>query len=177
MKLFKRGALLAAMAVASVALMAGAASAGISPDPYTGSGDSGSFVTRTALGTSTCNLSNITGQLDGKRGGADGVITGLTISGCGGVILSATSLTRAADPISVDLDAGVVRVDNVRVLVTTIFGTCLYSGSLTGTWSSPTSTIRVSNPSFPLDTQLFGLCSGSADVTLTVNTAATITNP
>ena len=122
------------------------------------------------MGTSTCNVSGLAGTLTGTAGGASGNVTAVTASGCRGVITSARVLT----PLSVSINRGVVTV-NVAILITnSLGGSCLYSGTLTGSATSPTRSITASNPALGGLTRLSGFCSTTADANLTINTGASI---
>jgi hypothetical protein len=178
MKLFKRGLLAVAMIAATAAAVAPTASATLRPtSPYSFTTGTGTFVSRTVLGTSSCNLSGIAGTLTGVTGGATGVVTSIaTISGCSGLITAANArLVTAAAPINASIVNGVTTLTNVRLLITNALGgQCLYAGTLRGTWTSPTSTITAGG-SVALVTNLNGgFCSNPADATLSVTVPGAI---
>lgn len=176
MKFMKRGLAVGAIVASSFAIIAGSASAALSPNPYSSTSDSGSFTSNTALGTSRCNISAINVSLSGTATGASGSVSGLTVSGCSGAITGASaSLVTSGNPIGVTLSSGTVTLTNVNLLIRNILGgSCLYRGTLTGTYTAPTRSITARNSAFPLLTTLSGFCSSTADANLTVNTAATI---
>jgi hypothetical protein len=93
------------------------------------------------------------------------------VSGCSGAITAASQLGSA--PIS--LFGGITTINGFSVLVTTMFGTCLYVGILSGWWTSPTRSFTAYNRSYPLLVTLSGFCTSTVDLSLTVNTGATIT--
>lgn len=176
MQFIKRGLAVGAVVASSIAIFAGSASATLSPNPYSSTSDSGSFTSNTALGTSRCSVSGINLRLSGTGTGATGSVTALTVSGCSGAITGASaSLVTSANPIGVTLSSGTVTLTNVNLLIRNILGgSCLYRGTLTGTYTTPTRSITARNAAFPLFQTLSGFCSSTADANLTVNTGATI---
>jgi hypothetical protein len=134
---------------------------------------------RTELGTTTCAGSALRGTLTGATGGASGSITALTFSRCSGVVSAARSLASSLNPVSIVLNGGAATVSNWALLLSIFAGvvTCLYQGTLTGTWTSPTSMVRVTNGALPLRTALTSGCWTIVDFSMTVFTSATISNP
>lgn len=176
MRFFKRGLMFGALVASVAAIAAAPASAGISPSPYTlTSADSGSLVTVTPLGTSTCVIGGLAGSLATTGTGVSGSATAATLSGCSGVIQRATVLP----PVTITLtNTGLTVSVNGNILVVTALGSCLYGGTLRGTWTSPTRSITATNTAIPLLRTLSGFCSSSANVTLRFTLAsATVTNP
>lgn len=74
---------------------------------------------------------------------------------------------------------GVTTLTNWQFLIDHILTvSCLYSGTLTGTWTSPTGTIRARGTLGNATRLNTGFCATqSADVTVTINTTAVIRNP
>jgi hypothetical protein len=165
MKLIKRGALVAAMAVASAALFAGSASASISPTGPFARG-SGSFNTISTLGTGNCALANVAGNVASSSSAS---VTSFTVSGCsgtltGGAFSGAIAVTSGAGTASAAID---LLISNF------IGGRCRYTGTFTGTIPSPSSSVTVSGTANLLTT-LGGICTPTATSNLTI-TVPTLT--
>lgn len=171
MKRMKRYVAVAAVATAALAATSGAASAAISPDPYLFStSDSGSKVSRTALGTSNCSIGGLRGTLTGNANGASGSITAGTLGGCAGLITGG----RILFPVTIDINRGVVTVGMANLITTVLGGSCLYAGTLTGTMANGGSVITVGSPAFRLVTRLSGLCDATLDLLIRIGIGARI---
>ncbi|ADB51793.1 hypothetical protein [Conexibacter woesei] len=179
MSFMKQGLVAVGLIAACVGLTSGTAAASISPDPYSSTTDTGRLAINSVLLAGTCRLSNVAASaIGGLAGGARGLITGYTISGCSGQIQRAQTLTTSRNPITVVLLAGSTGLSNITILFTTPFGECLYAGTLSGTWSTPTRTIAASNLRLGLFVMLRGLCDSFLDVDATIGPiGATISNP
>jgi hypothetical protein len=151
MKLFKRGPLVAMMAVAAFAVTGGTAMASIdaSPDAVVAGntvyGLGGSISTTSALGLSTCSnvdVDLLIGAVGGAGAGASGSVTALNDNAsCGGVLTGITLTNNwsvAATSCSGGAASGtcMLTIGIPTVTVSTIVGTCLYSASLSGTWTN-----------------------------------------
>jgi hypothetical protein len=178
MKKLQRSVLTGGLIAALLVMMDSTVRGSVSPNPYSSSTDRGLLWMRGALGTGTCNITGISWSLLGVTGGAAGSIGSYNLNGCTGIILSARSENSVASPITVTLISGVTVVRNLSFLITTSFGDCHYRGTLSGTWTSPTSMFASGNNSFPLLSRLSGICENPVAVTFTSHsTGATITNP
>lgn len=166
MKVLKRGALVAAMAVASVALLAGSASAAISPDPYITSSASGTFSAITTLfGTSTCDLQNMSANATGTANGATGSVTGFTVANCTNAITSG----RYVAPVDVDIANGIATATIHEILIVNIVGgECSYRGTLTGTMTNGGNSATLTGELDLYRNLNSWICSDPADVELTV---------
>lgn len=159
----KRGLVVAVIAVASAAATAGPASASMSPNPYSTGSGTGSISTISALGTSSCSFSNITASGTGNVDGASLTITGFTAFGCRGVITAA----RLNKQETMSINRGTVTV-NTGKLFTTILGTCLYVGTLTGTMPNGGNSAVVSG-TLNLFRTLSGFCSSTKSARRTIS--------
>lgn len=160
MKILKRGLVVAATAAASVAFLAGSASAAITPDPYSTTAGTGSFSTSSLLGPGGCRLGGMTANATGTATGATGTISALTASGCTGTITAA----RYSGPITVSINRGAVTASVQLLINNVVGGACSYAGTLTGSIANGGNTATMSG-SMRLVTTLSGFCSSSATVT------------
>ncbi|ADB50872.1 hypothetical protein Cwoe_2449 [Conexibacter woesei DSM 14684] len=97
----------------------------------------------------------------------------MTFSGCTGTLLAANFLASA----SVVLLTGVTRIVLSMLRIDVINGQCLYSGTLTGSWTSPTSTVAGTNAAFPLLRTHVPPCSSTISNGLSFPVSGVITNP
>ncbi|WP_236262150.1 autotransporter [Conexibacter woesei] len=173
MKLFKRGALVAAMAVALTAMFAGPASATIT-FPFDNAGrtlGSGSFNTISRLGNGSCVLSGVRASTSSSTTGS---VTGFTASGCRGTLTAATYVSAINIISDLVSSPRSVSADIVLLIRNILGGSCQYRGRFAGTGSG-TSTVSVRGTA-ALDVTLSGACTPTADASLTVTLpGATIT--
>lgn len=186
MKFLKHGLLAAILAVVGSIALAATASAGFVPDnPYRlSNADSIRFTTDTALGTGSCDVVNIVGEIELIDGAYSGEITDADIVNCQGPITSATLLppvTISGRLVTRDgSDWATMSADVALLVVNFLGGHCLYRGTLTGLEEVPTSRMTLSNPSVGLfqrlssSTPIIGICSGSADANLMITLAGSI---
>jgi hypothetical protein len=161
MKFIKRGAALVAAAAVSAVVFVAPAAATITPNPYSTTSGTGTFTTISSLGNGSCNLSGI----NATASGATGSVTAFTASGCRGTITAARKSSNIT--ISSSLATGIATA-SVSLLVTNILGgNCLYAGTMTGRLTR-TSSITLTG-TIPLTATLSGICTPSADSSLTVN--------
>ncbi|HST42052.1 MAG TPA: autotransporter [Conexibacter sp.] len=160
MKLFKRGSLVAAMAVIVAAFFAGPASATITPNPYSTTAGTGRFNTISGIGNGACNLSGIRASASGTTGS----VTGFVASGCSGTIssgayVSAITIRTALPTVTAA----------ISILIRNILGgQCQYSGTFTGT-ANGTNTVTVTGTATLVRTlNPPAICTGTANASLTV---------
>lgn len=161
MKVFKRGGMIVALAVAAAALFAATATATIAPNPYNSSSASGVFTAISIIGQGSCDLSGVTVSASGTTG----TVTGLTASSCRGTI-SAAGYNKPIGLIA-DLANGEVRVAVALLIVNNLGGNCLYIGTMVGAPNS-TDTITVAN-TVALVTTLSGICALTTSAELTLS--------
>lgn len=136
MTILTRGALAAAATAASLALSAAVAPASIAPNPYRTSAGSGSFTGDSAVGSSTCALSNVDAVAHGTRRGADVTIRGFDAT-CAGVITAARHDRRIRFRIRHGAVTGTISI----VIANVLGGQCRYRGPVTGTIADGTGTL------------------------------------
>jgi hypothetical protein len=163
MKILKRGAVAAVLAVASFAVLAPLASASVTPDPYSTTVGSGSFTGDSSVGSSTCTLSNLVAEARGRRRGAKVKISGFDAS-CVGVITAA----RYDKKIRFRLRDGVVTGRISIVIANVLRGECRYAGDVTGTIARGSGTVSATG-TVTLRRTLVAPCAPDSRATLSVN--------
>lgn len=153
-----------AIVVGLTAAAPAVATAGISPDPYSTTRGTGSFVVSTALGNGSCSLTSVAADLTGTTTGASGTITGFSAGGCAGYITSAAYDSAIAVDVDGDDDAATIELP---IEMTNILGgRCIYDGRLTGSLTAP-DTVTVSG-TVGLVRQVSGICDAAHSLSLTV---------
>lgn len=160
MKFLKRGALVASMAVASVAILAGPASATISPFPYVTTSGTGRSSNISFLGNGGCNLTGIAVTSTSPTTAA---VTGYTASGCIGTVTAGRFVSNGS--ITTDLATRTVTLTFQHLIINILGGNCIYSGTFTGT-PNGTNTITVRGRAALVRT-VSGVCTSSADAQVT----------
>ncbi|MFG2003345.1 hypothetical protein ACGFNU_29720 [Spirillospora sp. NPDC048911] len=128
MKILKRGAIPAVVALAAFAGPTPAASPSVSPPARHSTFEgTGSFTGDSIVGPSTCTLSHVTAKAHRTRHGAKVRVRGFDAS-CAGVITSA----RYAPPIHFQIKRGAVTGTISIVITNALGGECRYRGPVTG---------------------------------------------
>lgn len=174
MQLKKRGLAAAVTAIAALAVLATAASATLTPNPYTfGSTDRISFISLSEFGLSRCDITDLAGSINEASGTISGSITSGTVGNCSGIIRSGTLLLPLR--VSGRLNGGSSVTLNLSfslLILNTLGGHCLYAGTLTGTFTGPTRSFILVNGALSLITRLasgtpiLGICQNPTDLRL-----------
>ncbi|REE95621.1 autotransporter [Thermomonospora umbrina] len=137
MKILKRGAFPAVVAVAALAVPTHAASASVSPpDRYSTSEGSGSFTGDSGVGSSTCTLSNLTAKAHRTGRTWKVRVRGFDAS-CVGVITSARHDGRIHFQIRKGAVTGTISI----VITNALGGECRYRGPVTGSIANGAGTL------------------------------------
>ncbi|MDW5597357.1 autotransporter [Conexibacter stalactiti] len=163
MTTLRHGALAAVTAIAALTLTATVASASVTPDPYRTSAGSGSFTGDSAVGSSTCTLSNLVADARGTRRGATVKIRGFDAA-CAGVITAA----RYDRKIRFRIRHGAV-TGTISIVITNVLGgQCRYSGPVSGTIARGAGTVSATG-TVTLGRTLVSPCAPDSRASLSVS--------
>lgn len=162
MKILTRGAVAVVLAAASLAVPAAVSSASITPDPYSTSAGSGSFTGDSAVGSSTCTLSNLVAEAHGTRHGAKVKVLGFDAA-CRGVITAASHDRKIRFRIRDGAVTGKISI----VITNVLGGQCRYSGPVTGTIADGAGTVSAAG-TVTLQRTLVTPCAPDSRATLEV---------